>query len=261
VIDKSITEKGRLEIEVALGNLPVQVEIVTVDFFRYGIHPELKVRRRLGDVIHELLKLAQESDAFMLVAPNERLFSNHLAVLAGALQRDPTVHCAATAAVLVDGGTPVHTVHETLDFGHVNRQGPCGYARFIFRTNAIPQDIGVALPYLDGRPLAVMVGANSIAQQLPASVSIDLRSEYPPRAWDDAAENEVIRDFSPHAFVISSGRRVFPSLPGLPSVGPVTQPLSRLLNRRWIGAQLHAIRKQGLSARLQVLRRKLGGAP
>jgi hypothetical protein len=263
VVDTSTTKEALLEIEIALATSPVQVQLVAVDFFRYGIHPEMKVRRRLGEIIQELLSSAEGFDAFMLVAPNELLFSNHLAVLAGALQRDPTVHCAATAAVLLDRESPVHTVHEVLDFGHFNHLGPCGYARFIFRMSAIPQDIGVALPYLDGRPLAVLVGANAIAQQLPASVSINIQSAFPSGPWDEAAENEVIRDFSPRAFTIAAGLRELPLSPVMPPVAPaapVKLTLSRLLSRRWIGAQIHAVRKQGLSARVLVLKRKLGWA-
>jgi hypothetical protein len=251
------------EIEMTLAASPIAIELIKVDYFRHSIHPEIKSRRRLGEIIQQLLGTSVGADAFMMVAPNETLFSNHLAVLAGALQRDPDVQCAATAAVLIDGDAPVHSVHELIDFGHVDRNAPPGYGRFIFRMAAIPQDIGIALPYLDGRPLAVLAGGNAIDQQLPASIVINVSQEFPERTWDEAAENEVIRDYSPDAFKLATGfgPRPLAALPPAMTVVPTMTKLQfarRLLNRRWVREQTEAIRKQGLSVRMQVFKRKLG---
>ena len=259
IVDKRAANDFRREIEAALAAAPVTIELVELDYFSYGIHPKIKARRRLGSVLAQLLDTTAGFDAVMFVAPNEKLFSNHLAVLAGALQRKPDVHCAATAAVLLNGDMPVHDVHETLDFGHVNRVGPTGYGRFIFRVGAIPKDINIALPYLDGRPLAVLLGDNAIDQQLPASIMIYVEQDFPERSWDDAAENEIIRTYSPRAFKLSTGfgPRPVPTAMCVPAVSKL-QLASKVFNRRWIAAQIHAIREQGLSARLQVLKRKLG---
>lgn len=259
VVERRSANEFRSEIEAALAMSPVAIELVEVDYFTYGIHPEIKTRRRLGEIIQELLGAVGEADAFMVVAPNEKLFSNHLSVLAGALQRDPHSHCAATAAVLLDGDAPVHSVHELIDFGHVDRAAPPGFGRFIFRTAAIPQDINIALPYLDGRPLAVLAGDNPIDQQLAASITIDVQQEFPERTWNEVAENEVIRDYSPGAFKLASGfgPRPISDLPVAPTMTKL-EFASRILNRRWVRAQIAAIRKQGLPARMQVLKRKLG---
>ena len=259
IVDKRAASAYRREIEAALAAAPVAIELVELDYFSYGIHPEIKTRRRLGSVLAQLLGATAGFDAFMVVAPNEKLFSNHLAVLAGALQRKPDMHCAATAAVLLNGDAPVHDVHELLDFGHVNRAGPTGYGRFIFRVGSIPKDINIALPYLDGRPLAVLVGDNAIDQQLPASILIYVQQDFPERTWDDAAENEIIHAYSPHAFKLSTGfgPRPEPTAMRAPVVSKMQLAL-KAFNRRWVTAQIRAIRKQGLSARLQVLKRKLG---
>ena len=259
IVDTRAANIYRREIEAALAAGPVAIELVEIDYYSYGIHPEIKARRRLGSVLAQLLGATVGFDAFMVVAPNETLFSNHLAVLAGALQRKPEVHCAATAAVLINGDAPVHDVHEVLDFGHVNRAGPTGYGRFIFRVGAIPKDINIALPYLDGRPLAVLVGNKAIDQQLPASILIYVQQDFPVRTWDDAAENEIIHAYSPHAFKLSTGfgPRIEPT--AMRALVASTLNLSlKVFNRRWVTAQIRAIRKQGLSARLQVLKRKLG---
>jgi hypothetical protein len=264
IVDTRDAGAFRREIAKALADSPIAIELVEVDYFRYGIYPEINARRRLGEIINQLIEAATGADAFMVVAPNETLFSNHLAVLVGSLQRNPDIHCAATAAVLLNGDAPVHSVHELIDFGHVDRAGPPGYGRFIFRMAAVPSDIATALPYLDGRPLAVLVGGNAIDQQLSASITIDLRQEFPERTWDERAENEIIRDYSPGAFNLATGFGPRP----LPPSGPVQiqgeqvmttlQFVSRLFNRRWVRAQLEAIRKQGLSMRMQVFKRKLG---
>ena len=259
IVDTRAANVYRREIEAALAAAPVAIELVELDYFSYGIHPEIKARRRLGSVLAQLLGATAGFDAFMVVAPNEKLFSNHLAVLAGALQRKPDVHCAATAAVLLNGDAPVHDVHELLDFGHVNRAGPTGYGRFIFRVGAIPKDINIALPYLDDRPLAVLVGENAIDQQLPASILIDVQQDFPGRTWGEAAENEIIRDYSPGAFKLATGfgPRPLATVMGTHVVRKLQLAL-KAFNRRWVTAQIRAIRKQGLSARLQVLKRKLG---
>ena len=261
VVDTRVASLFRREIDAALAASPVAIGLVEVDYFREGIHPEIKTRRRLGEIIQQLLGTTVGFNAFMAVAPNETLFSNHLAVLAGALQRAPDVQCAATAAVLLDGGAPVHSVHELIDFGHVDRAGPPGYGRFIFRMVGIPHDVSIALPYLDGRPFAVLVGGNNIDQQLPASITIDLQQEFPERTWDEAAENEVIRDYSLGAFKLATGfgPRPHSHIHSLAAASPSKLYLARkFLNRHWVRAQIEAIRKQGLSARIQVFQRKLG---
>lgn len=259
IVDTRAANAYRREIEAALTAAPVAIELVELDYFSYSIHPEIKARRRLGSVLAQLLGATAGFDAFMVVAPNEKLFSNHLAVLAGALQRKPDVHCAATAAVLLNDDSPVHDIHEVIDFGHVNGAGPTGYGRFIFRVGAIPKDISIALPYLDGRPLAVLAGDNTIDQQLPASILIDVKQGFPDRTWDDAAENEIIRDYSPGAFKLATGFGPRPVAAAMwaPAISKL-QLARKVLNRRWVTAQIQAIRKQGLSARLQTLKRKLG---
>ena len=259
IVDTRAANAYRREIEVALASATVDIELVAVDYFSYGIHPDIKARRRLGSVLAQLLDATASFDAFMFVAPNEKLFSNHLAVLAGALQRKPELHCAATAAILLNGDAPVHGVHELIDFGHVNRAAPNGYGRFIFRVSTIPKDINIALDYLDGRPLAVLVGDNFIDQQLPASILIDVQEDFPGSNFDDAAENEIIYTYSPKAFKLATG--FGPRTNRAAMLVPVVSKLQLALNffnHRWVSAQIRAIRNQGLSARLHLLKRKLG---
>ncbi len=257
VVDSRVARKFRQDIEAILATSAIEIALIEVDYFSHCLHPEIKSRRRLGEIIQTLLGTTAGADAFMIVAPNERLFSNHLAVLGGALQRDPNVHCAATAAILLDGDAPVHSVHELIDFTHVNHTGAQGFGRFIFRMATIPQDIDIALPYLDGQPLAVLADGNPIDQQLPASICIDMQTEFSQRTWDQAAENEVIYDYCPGAFKLRLGFGPRPT--ELPMPSTKLQNIRRILNRHWIKSQIQALRKQGLAARIRVYKRKLLG--
>jgi hypothetical protein len=261
----SKTRLMRREIERAISDSLVSLELLEADFLSDSIHPEVKVRRPLGKLIQQLLKSTSVADAFIVVAPNEKLFSNHVATLAGALQRDLAVNCAATAAILLNDGQPVRNVHECIDFGHVDRNGPPGYGRFIFRLAAIPADIDCALPYLDGRPLAVLVGSNAIDQQMQATITINLRQEFPERTWDEAAENAVIRAYSPAVFTVATGFGP-PRLPPVhlppasappPSSEPVPTGGRKFLSPFWIWKQLRAVQKEGLRARMKILKLNL----
>lgn len=254
----------RREIERAISDSHVTLELLEVDYFSDSIHPEIKVRRPLGEIFQQLLGITSGADAFMVVAPNEKLFSNHVAALAGALQRNPTVNCAATAAIMLRAGEQVRSVHECIDFGHVDRNGPPGYGRFIFRLASIPKDIDCALPYLDGRPLAVLVGGNVIDQQLQASITINLREEFPERTWNEVAENAVISAYSPAVFTVATGfgppRSAAPAFAQAPapSSEPVPHGRRRFLSSSWIWKQLLAVQKEGLRARLKILKLNLG---
>ncbi len=257
VVDAQEMATLRHKLEAAIAGASLSIQLLEVDFFDYGIRPEIKARRRLGEVVLQLLEFEGHADAFMVVAPNEKLFSNHLGVLAGVLQRDPMANCAATAAVLLDGESSLHGIHECIDFGHVDRNGPPGYGRFIFRVSAIDESIATALPYLDGRPLAVLRANNPIHQELPASIQIDVTQEFPERTWDEVAENHVIRDYSPGAFAVATGfastsRKVAPL--GQLSKGQFVRLLFR---PGWVMTQLREIRTHGLLARLRVLKQVL----
>jgi hypothetical protein len=258
VVDKGAAVATRQVIDRALAASPIPIRLLEVEYFRRGIHPEIVTRQRLGEVIQKLLEVVIPADAFMVVAPNERLYSNHLTVLVGALQRDQNVHCSATAAILRRGDTPVHNVHEVIDFARLDPTEPPGYGRFLFRTASIAGDVSIALPYLDGRALAVLTGDQRIAQQMPASIVIDVQREFPERTWDDAVEREIILDYCPEAFrrLTGFGPKLIAGMHAAPAVSKL-QFVRKLVTPRWVKAQLQAIQRQGLSARIKILKRKL----
>lgn len=269
IVDRSISAWQSDEIAQMISSIDRAVSVIHVDYFNLGINPDIKSRRRVGEIINELLtvQFCANADAFMMIAPNEALLSNHVSVLAGALSRSNETHCAATAAILMRGTAVVHSVHELLDFGRVNRDGPTGLGRFIFRLSSIPNDISIALPYLDGRALAPLIGGKKIDQQLAATIRIDLESDFPERTWNEAAENEIIRDFDAGAFDLRFGfgprtsmNMPVQAVPPAQIALPMTffQLVARLLNPYAIVAQLRAVREFGLKKRLLVVKGRLG---
>jgi hypothetical protein len=236
-----------------------------VSFFEHPLAGESTRNRPLGQIILTLLENTSTVDAVQFVAPNERLMSNHIAVLAGALQRRADCDCAATAAIIERGDSPIHEINELLDFGHVDAASSPGCGRFIFRTASLPKYLHIALPYLRGRPFAAMVNGRPIDQQLQASIMIDAQKHYPPRNWDDAAENELLQDYTraPLGMYFGYGPRPRPSPAPVAAVTPPPALPKRinlldfvrfsLKNPRWVKAQLQLISKEGLGKRLRVL--------
>lgn len=256
VVDAASAEQHRSAIQAAIQASGATIMLCETDYVDRGLHGDLRNIRRLGKTLSDLIgNQRSQAGAFIAVAPNEMLYSNHVSTLASALLRDGETAVAATAAVLLESGQQVNSVHELIDFGHVNRAGPPGMARFIFRMDDIPPDIDCALPYLDGRALAVLVGEHSIRQLLPATVEIDLSTEFPARTWDESAENEVIGDFSAGAFRVALGVGRITNMPQ--TVYTPTQLARKMLSRHWLKAQLVALRQQGWRKRWQAFRLKV----
>lgn len=255
VIDSASADRHRHAISSAIETSGASLTLCEMDLVDRGLHGDLHLPRRLGDVLGSLIEdQRHRAGAFIAVAPNEALYSNHVATLASALLADAKVAVAATAAVLLEPKQRINSVHEVIDFGHVNRAGPPGLGRFIFRVSDVPHDIDCALRYLDGRPLAVLVGDNNIHQLLPATVEIDISAEFPARTWDEASESEIIRDFSPWAFRIAHGVGR-PS--GLPAVVDTPQQFVRRFSLHWVKLQIGALRQQGWRKRWQAFQRKV----
>lgn len=260
VVDSRLPSPDRQDIEATLAKLPRRIELVAQDFFADTLAPAVKPRRKLGQIVLDLLESnLDKADAVVFVAPNERLFSNHLEVLAGSLIRHPEANCVSTAAVLLNGDANVHSVHELLDFGHVDSAAPIGMGRLMFRTASLPADLDIALPHLDRRALAVLVGDEPICQELPSTVLIDVQNPFPTQFFDDAQESQVILAFSPGALIVARG--ALPCPPPQPQLvqapALVDLPmLVKMLSPRWYVAQFRALRNHGFRARLRALKAK-----
>jgi hypothetical protein len=258
IIDKTEAKKIRSIIEMNLQKLYVNIELLEINFFDYGVDEGARTRRKIGKIIDEVLKSPLQADAVMFVAPNEKIFSNHLTVLAGSLIRNKNANCASAAVIFKELDNPVNSVHERIDFSKIDPRSPIGYARFIFRVSSLSDDLSIALPYLDRKSMAVLIGNSTIYHELPSTVIIDVKNEFPSGTWDESQENEIISSYCPNTFGISLGHEIV--LPQLESfaLGPNSfLRLIKLLQWRWIFAQIMLLRRHGVSARMKVLKRKL----
>lgn len=262
IIDKAEADKNRSDIKNALAKLPVLIEVFGLDFLTYGTNNDIKINRRLGEVLTDVLEMLSQADAVVFVAPNEKIFSNHLQVLAGSLARNPHMNCVSTAVILKHGKQPVHGIHERIDLRKFDPAAPIGYARFIFRVSALSGDLKLALPYLDRKIIAVLVGDNDIAQELPSTVIIDIENEFPQGSWNEGQENELLSSYCPSVFAVKTGHEII--LPQLDTVH-VSNAVAdngfwmvvKLPRWRWLVAQARALRNYGLVARLGAVKRKL----
>jgi hypothetical protein len=256
IVDKGVSPCERTEIDRVIATAKTSMTVVELRFVERDSTGAIRATRLLGAVINDLLQTQREQvDGFMVVAPNETLLSNHVSVLARELRSNPEVKHAATAALLQNENLRVNSVHEVIDFGHVDREGPPGYGRFLFRCSAIPADLDSAIPYLEGRPLALLFEDGPVKQLLPATINIDLRTEFPPCTWNNVTENDIIRTYSPKAFEVARG--VLYSGVHRSEVASKRELLSLFRNRRWIQAQVHALKTQGIWARWNAFRRKV----
>jgi hypothetical protein len=257
VVDVDLPVDIRAEIDRRVATVE-RIRVREVEFRRPGLHGA-GGRRPMGAVLTELIDDQPAGGAVMFVAPNERLFSNHVRLLANALVQDPELASAASATILQYGESPVHGIHDIIDFSQTVPTQPVGFARFILRTAAIDPDFRLALPYVDRKVFAVLTGSNPPRQLIPSTVVLDALTEFPSGAWSEAQENAVIADFCPESLRRQTG--FIAALPHIHVPQVRVRLLARiarkLVNRRWLAGQLRAIRKRGLAARLQVLRRKL----
>jgi hypothetical protein len=99
-----------------------------------------------------------------------------------------------------------------------------------------------------------------IKHLLPATVTLNLRQSFPERAWDEAAETELIKDFNPAVLKVSAGFYISETPAPIIIEAPKPQILriaKMFLNKAWIKAQIQAIKTHGFIARFEVLKRKL----
>jgi len=230
-IDTDCSEIERDRLSLLFAGIDVKPKILEIEGLASGVN-----KVPLGKIFMKIVCEAMDCDAFIIVAPNETLFSNHVFVLKTALEREPEVGCAACSLIIQNGLEECIQISDQIDFGHEDRSAPQGFGRFIFRTSKLPANLDLALPFLHGRPQAALIGANKILQVSPSTLRLNIESEYPERACNEAIENEVIREFHPEVFTVRFGfcpePRLGPSNP-CQSVSPKRKrmPIGRKVER------------------------------
>jgi hypothetical protein len=197
-IDSNVSLERKKQIASSLSQS--RIEVIEACFYSpFG------AREKIGQVISSLIEKRLEDEFFVFVAPNEVLMSDHISNLKKMIMADPDlVGCAST--VIHDlKDREVVRAHDLIDFGHVDANAPNGMGRFMFRRSMLPKDYATCLPFLDGRALACFYQKERFRIHPLPSIKVDLQPEYPPRTWNEAYENEVLREFDPQIFKLHLG--------------------------------------------------------
>jgi hypothetical protein len=197
-IDSNVSLERKKQIASSVSHS--QIEVIEVSF--YGA---FGAREKIGQVILSLIEKRLEDEFFVFVAPNEVLMSDHISNLKKTIMADPDLVGCASTVIHNLMGREVVQVSDLINFGHVDDKAPNGLGRFMFRRSMLPKNYGTCLPFLDGRALACFYQKDRVRIHPLASIKVDLETEYPPRNWNEAYENEVLREFDPQIFKIHTG--------------------------------------------------------
>lgn len=152
-------ERFGAEISRAIEASGVKVEVRPLDFVQRRADGTRVQRSLLGRVLAPVIEGIPADAQFMIVAPNEELFSEHVATLARALQSDERREFAYAPVVLrhVLDSKFVHDLLPELNITS-NSHLPPGFGRYLFRRSAVRGDQLEAMRYLDFRALGPLVG-------------------------------------------------------------------------------------------------------
>jgi hypothetical protein len=235
----------------ALGGEPGAVEIRGADFFQRDSRGVVVARNRMGPVLKAELQACPEGTLLCFVAPNETVFSNHVAMLAGVLAGDTEADYAWSKAIIQftnHEGEPQLQVEASLDLVSRDQATPIGLGRFLFRAGRFGTELDLLLDSLDARAssgLALyrkgvpsMRGTLVIDKRDSAHLGIRLdRAVERPVAKELWQEIEVMRDLDPARF---DALDVWASRLQSSSLSPDALHIDRLSipNRRTIVLQL-----------------------
>ena len=183
-------------------------------FFQRDSLGKVVRRNRVGPVLKAEFEAAPEGSLLLFVAPNETVFSNHAAMLAGLLSRHPEADYAWSKAIIClnDGaGEPHFSVEPEFDLLSRDPGAPIGLARFLFRAGAFGTVRELLLESLDLRASAALAIYAKGVTTGRASVTVDRRKSFHLGLLEDAeAERdmhgevrpdlEAIRDLHPARF-------------------------------------------------------------
>jgi hypothetical protein len=195
-----------------LGESPAPLEIAAVHFTERRSDGSVKRRSTAGAVFHEVLANLVREDYVCVVAPYERLFSDHLSALLRTLQDSEGAGCAWSDMLVAhrSNGEEQADLSDDPDTGSSADAPPIGCGRFLFRLSAMEPRLRTALPYLDTFAMHLLFGTSkSVPTRRCTLVSAGTdRAEEPAAVTPAALEREILIDFSPEAFRIRAPKRI-----------------------------------------------------
>lgn len=190
------------------------IEVRGAGFFQRDGAARVVVRNRLGGVLRQEFLAAPDGTLLCFVAPNETVFEDHVAMLAGTLHGRRDLDYAWTKAIIhgTDGKGESHlAVEHGLDLLSGDPAAPVGLGRFMFRAGAFSTQLEYLLESLDTRAASGLAFHATGGTTHRATLIVDIRSArhlgigIPPAAerklgaevWQDL---EAIRDLDPPRF-------------------------------------------------------------
>lgn len=156
------------------------IEVEAADFFQRDSAGRVVLRNRLGGVLRSVFLAAPDNTLLCFVAPNETLFEDHVAMLAGLLQSRPELDYAWTKAIIRrtdDTGESSFAVEHSLDLLSGDLAAPIGLARFMFRASAFAIQLENLLESLDVRAASGLAFHATGDSTQRASLIIDARGK------------------------------------------------------------------------------------
>jgi hypothetical protein len=143
------------------------LEIAALEFTERRPDGSARTRRPMGRILAEAIRsLVQEDEVYVcVVAPNERLFSDHLSSLLRTLQDVPEAGCAWCDMLQdrVENDRLRSVLCEDPDADALVGGAPIGFGRFLFRTSAFEERLYTGLPYLDALAMPLLFGSSKSA--------------------------------------------------------------------------------------------------
>lgn len=191
----------------------IQAELHTCefdyDFIKMNPH-EVSNFLKTGDLIRYSLSQLEEEDAFLFIAPNESIMSNHFETLATLYSRDPDRNAYATSALLFHeaDGKRYYDYYDGLTFDNFITNKPNGFARILINRKSVRKDVGNLLSALNF--LAISAFLDESLHIKTASIStciIKIQEQFPA--------NKIMLDeeiCALHDYYDLSGFNIIPSL-------------------------------------------------
>jgi len=192
-----------------LNEAPLLLEIALVHFTERRANGSVKRWKRAGEVLAEVLRsvVQDDEDYVCIVAPHERLFSDHLCSLLRTLQDFPSAGCAWSDMLQRDSDEDRTELCDDPEAGISEDDPPIGFGRFLFRMSAIEERLFTALPYLDAAAMHLLFGTS---KQAPTRRSTLLAGSADPpdqKAMPADLEREILFDFAPQIFPPNAPKR------------------------------------------------------
>jgi hypothetical protein len=192
-------------VECRLSGSQAPLEIAQLHFMERRPDGSVRRRRPIGEAISEVIRDLVEEDYLCIVAPHERLFSDHLGSLLRALQDLPEAGSAWSDALqanhVKDKDNP--ELRDDPDISNSANDRAIGFGRFLFRVSAIEERVYTALPYLDALAMHLLIGTSKSAPTRRCTLIASNSADHADRADNAVAvdlEREILIDILPGVF-------------------------------------------------------------